>query len=142
MKRIMILSAFLVGTGLVSACQAERAVAALPACTPDSPPPALFMVGDTDMTGRITEVFIDDAETADPSLRVSFDAVGTARLLDVTQRLQGSPIDVTAGGQLLASPVIQAPIPGGQVTLSGRFTTFELEDIAARIRPTCADPAD
>ncbi|BCW89311.1 Protein translocase subunit SecD [Alphaproteobacteria bacterium SO-S41] len=68
-------------------------------------------------------------------VRIIFTKEGAERLKDFTASCIGKPIAIVADGKLIAAPVVQEAITGGEVVITGVFTSTAAHDLAASIAP-------
>ncbi|MGX9293245.1 SecDF P1 head subdomain-containing protein [Tsukamurella paurometabola] len=63
------------------------------------------------------------------------DADATA-FADLTARTMGKQVAIAVGGRVLSAPVVNEPIRGGQVQVTGRFDERSAKDLAQRLQPS------
>jgi len=51
-----------------------------------------------------------------------------------TQESLGKQLAIIVDGQVLLAPVLQSPIPGGQIAITGNYSTEEVQAIAAKLQ--------
>ncbi|WP_306044392.1 hypothetical protein [Nioella sp. MMSF_3534] len=68
-----------------------------------------------------------------PQLELSFDASGATLFAEITAAHIGQEMDLVVCDQVLMSPVIQEPITGGQIVITGNFTVDETTLLASQI---------
>lgn len=68
-----------------------------------------------------------------PQLELSFDDSGAALFAEITAAHIGEAMDLVVCDQVLMSPVIQEPITGGQIVITGSFTSDETTLLASQI---------
>ena len=70
---------------------------------------------------------------------------GRQQLKDATTQYQGQRIGIVSGGRLITAPMVNEPISGGRVEISGAFTETTartLADIFMKgVKPETTDPA-
>ena len=75
-----------------------------------------------------------DQRTNEPVVSFRFDSVGARRFGNVTKTNVGKPFAIVLDGKVISAPVIREPILGGSGQISGRFTSFEAQDLALLLR--------
>lgn len=65
------------------------------------------------------------------SIRVALTDEGARKFADLTRKLVGKRLAITANNRLLSAPVVQQPITGGYIQISGNMTKKEAEEIIA-----------
>lgn len=68
-----------------------------------------------------------------PQVILQFDDTGAKMFEDLTRKNVGQQVGIFLDNQLISSPVIQEPIPGGQATISGKFTATEARDLVRNL---------
>ncbi|HCR52395.1 TPA: protein translocase subunit SecD [Candidatus Kaiserbacteria bacterium] len=68
-----------------------------------------------------------------PEVILNFNSDGAKLFEKLTSENVGQQLAIFLDGQLISSPVIQEPIPGGQATISGRFTATEARDLVRNL---------
>ena len=113
------------------------AVAAI--CRPEGVAPADLMIGDLSFTlGSYNIAAVPDA-IGRPSLVIRFDPYNAQRLATVTETHIGKALDFKVDGDVLMSPVVMETITGGEVIVSGDFSTSDLEVLAERLSLPCPE---
>lgn len=69
-----------------------------------------------------------------PAINIRLSEAARARFAEVSKASIGKRIAIIAGGRILAAPVVQSEIPGGELTISGSFTQEETQAIAERMQ--------
>lgn len=113
----------------------DRIVVDLPGADPDR---ALEVIGRTakleflDPDGQVivTGAQLVRAQAAfdalgEPIVTLQFDAEGSRRFREATERLIGQPISIALDGEILTSPVVNEVIPSGEAQISGGFSSLE-----------------
>ncbi|KQV83634.1 protein translocase subunit SecDF [Rhizobium sp. Root1220] len=106
-------------------------------------PPVPYLVDRTDfVTGKnIVDVQSSvDAETQAVSISYKLDAAGTERLAQMTRQNIGRHLAILFDDQVMAAPLISAPILGGSGSIPVSFTEEGAQDLALMLR-TGALPA-
>ena len=62
-----------------------------------------------------------------------FNEKGTRRLASITRTNVGRRLAIIIGGELNSAPIVRSEIPGGKVTISGRFTPEEATNLVTKI---------
>ncbi len=73
------------------------------------------------------------AGLSSPQVILSFDSKGAELFEKITRENVGKQLAIFLDGQIISSPVIQEAIPGGQATISGRFTATEARDLVRNL---------
>ena len=68
-----------------------------------------------------------------PRIGLSLNAEGSKKFADLTERNIGRQLAVLIDGKLCCSPLIRAPISGGEIAITGSFTPEELDAIVKRL---------
>ncbi|TBX15999.1 SecDF P1 head subdomain-containing protein [Nioella sediminis] len=68
-----------------------------------------------------------------PQLELTFDDSAAALFAEITTTHQGQEMELVVCDQVLMAPVIQEPILGGQIVVSGNFTQDEMSRYANQI---------
>lgn len=107
-------------------------------CRPEGVEPASLSIGPLDFEPGdvIVEVGIDES-SGKPVLFFGFTEEAAESLARVTTELVGQPVPVVIDGDTVMSPIVQAPILGGSMQLTGMFSKAELDDLAERLSPPC-----
>ncbi len=84
-----------------------------------------------DITGADIGV---DRYTDDPIVIVNFSSGAARRFGALTAKNVGQTLPIFLNGKLLSCPVINEPISGGEVQISGGLSQTEVEDIASAIK--------
>ncbi len=71
---------------------------------------------------------------AEPVVCLTFNLEGTAKFADVTKEYIGQELPMLLDGEIIASPVINAPITTGEAIVSGFDSMEEAIAVAARIQ--------
>lgn len=66
-------------------------------------------------------------------IMLTLDPKAAARLEALSRAHLAKPLAVTLDGKTLAEPIVQEPIAGGVLTITGGFTLAEAEALAKRI---------
>lgn len=73
------------------------------------------------------------AGLATPQVILNFDSDGAELFEKITSENVGQRLAIFLDGQPISEPVIQEAIPGGQATISGRFTAPEARDLVRNL---------
>lgn len=73
------------------------------------------------------------AGLSSPQIILNFNSEGGKLFEKITTENVGKQLGIFLDGQLISSPVIQEPIPGGQATITGRFTPAEARDLVRNL---------
>ncbi|MDO8231920.1 MAG: protein translocase subunit SecD [bacterium] len=68
-----------------------------------------------------------------PQVILNFNPEGAKLFEKITSENVGQPLAIFLDGQPISVPVIQEAIPGGQATISGRFTAAEARDLVRNL---------
>ncbi|WP_420396428.1 SecDF P1 head subdomain-containing protein [Nioella sp.] len=68
-----------------------------------------------------------------PQLELTFDDSAAALFAEITTTHQGQQMELVVCDQVLMAPVIQEPITGGQIVVTGSFTQDEISHYANQI---------
>ena len=68
-----------------------------------------------------------------PEVILNFDSEGAKLFEKITSENVGTQLAIFLDGQPISSPVIQEVIPGGQATITGRFTATEARDLVRNL---------
>ncbi len=68
-----------------------------------------------------------------PVVNVRWSEEGRRTFADFTRQHVGQRVDLLVGEEVVTSPVVQAPLEGAQIQITGLATLSEAEDIARRI---------
>jgi preprotein translocase subunit SecD len=74
-----------------------------------------------------------EAVSHSPMIEVVLTEKGRKAFADITRQSVGKRLAIVVDGKLLAAPRIEMEIPGGRALITGRFSTQEASDLAARI---------
>lgn len=80
-----------------------------------------------------TAKVVVDPLTGFNQLELNLTPAGQQDIAAFTAANVGRTVDVTIDGKLITSPVIQTPIVGPSLMLTGNFTTAELQDMANQL---------
>lgn len=83
-----------------------------------------------------TQIGFDDFERR-PTLAMGFDDEAARELAELTTRHIGERVIVTLEGQVVTDPIIQEPITGGSIVITGVDTVAEIERIERAARGRC-----
>jgi preprotein translocase subunit SecD len=75
-----------------------------------------------------------DSATNEPCVNVRWDDAGTARWANITTRYLNRRIALVMDDRLLTAPVVNTPILGGSVQITGSFTLGSANELAALLR--------
>ena len=68
-----------------------------------------------------------------PAIQIRLGSEATRRFADLTRRNIGRRLEIVIDGKVVASPVVQQAIRGGNILLSGSFTEQEAKKIADQL---------
>lgn len=68
-----------------------------------------------------------------PQVILNFDSEGAALFEKITSENIGQTLAIFLDGQPISQPTIQEAIPGGQATITGRFTAVEARDLVRNL---------
>jgi preprotein translocase subunit SecD len=87
------------------------------------------------LTGEtLTDAKADFDQYNKPIVSFVLDAVGARKFGDVTKANTGKRFAIILDGQVVSAPVINEPIYGGKVQITGRFTVEEATNLALLLR--------
>ncbi len=96
--------------------------------------------------GRLRGDLITDARAGldpnsnQPVVNIQFDDEGTRKFASMSRDNVGRPIAIVLDGEVLTTPIVNEPILGGALQISGQFTWEEAEQLAIALQ-TGALPA-
>lgn len=73
------------------------------------------------------------AGLASPQVILTFNSDGAKLFEKITQDNVGQTLAIFLDGQPISTPVIKEPIPGGQATISGKFSATEARDLVRNL---------
>lgn len=73
------------------------------------------------------------AGLASPQVLLNFNEEGARLFEKITSENVGQPLAIFLDGQPISMPIIQQAIPGGQATITGRFTAAEARDLVRNL---------
>ena len=85
-----------------------------------------------DHTG-VKEASVQQTVPGQPEIGVIFNEEGTRRFAAITRTNVGRRLAIIIGGELNSAPIVRSEIPGGKVTISGRFTPEEATNLVTKI---------
>ena len=74
-----------------------------------------------------------DQRTGVPQISLQFDAEGTKKFADITQRNIGKRVAIFLDGQILSAPTVQTAITDGRAVITGQFTVQEAKELVTRL---------
>ncbi|TSC70096.1 MAG: preprotein translocase subunit SecD [Parcubacteria group bacterium Gr01-1014_49] len=98
-----------------------------------------FVYAPTGLTGRyLSNASLQfgsgaTAGLATPQVVLNFNEAGAELFKKITTENVGRQLAIFLDGQPISAPVIQEPIPGGQATISGRFSATEARDLVRNL---------
>ena len=93
--------------------------------------PALYLKAATLTNTAIEDARYGDDHTGLPAIHVRLTADAAGAFSDMTSRLIGERIAIVFEGGIITDPVVQTPILGGAMMITGDFEGEEAEDIAS-----------
>jgi len=90
---------------------------------------------DTDLTGanlRRAEVQFDQ-NTGEPQVSIQFDADGTKKFADLTQKNLQKPLAIELDGEIISAPTVQTVIENGEAVITGKFDIQEAKKLAIEL---------
>ena len=75
-----------------------------------------------------------DSRSNEPIVNFKFNVRGAARFAQATSENVGRPMAIVLDNEVISSPRILQPIPGGQGQISGRFTVPQANDLSVLLR--------
>ena len=73
-------------------------------------------------------------ENGYPYISVTLNEEGTKKFHLLTQENIGKPIAIVIDKHIVVSPTVQAPIPGGKIQISGRFSEEEIDQMINKLK--------
>ena len=107
-------------------------------CRPDATPAGVLSIGPLEFQGDQVDAFIEDSDFG-PILQLRLQSEAAQSLAELTEATLGQPLPLSVDGRVLMSPVVQEVIRDGALSVSGRFSRAELEQIAIRFADACGD---
>ncbi len=123
------------GLGLVG-CSGLAPEAATP-CRPANIAPASLGIGPLTFQPGDMEVSVVTGSAGRPALKIMLNEAGTTALAEVTEANVGEPLDLKIDGEVKISPVVQQPILGGRLEVTGYLDRASVEADVERLRPAC-----
>ena len=74
-----------------------------------------------------------DEFTQMPVVNLTFDNQGAAKLAQLTTQNVGRQMAIVIDGEVISAPILQEPILGGNLMISGGFTADEAQQLAAAL---------
>ncbi len=71
-----------------------------------------------------------DPNSNQPVINIQFDDEGTRKFASMSRENVGRPIAIVLDGEVLSTPIVNEPILGGALQVSGQFTWEEAEQLA------------
>jgi|GEM_PF-1557222 len=90
----------------------------------------------------IANAYLDYSYTAYPSIQIAFKEEGKTKFEKATARNINKPLLIVLNGDLLMAPVVLDVIAGGNVTISGSFSTEEAQAIVAYLNGSANRPSN
>jgi preprotein translocase subunit SecD len=75
-----------------------------------------------------------DEFSAEPVVVITFAKQAANRLKHLTAKMVGQTMPMFLDGALLACPIVNEPISGGEIQISGGFSAAEAQMLAAKLR--------
>lgn len=91
------------------------------------------MILDVDDIESVQIQKFDPSSSIDYSILFTFTDEGAQKFADFTTQHEGEVINVTVDGEIISSPVINAPITDGVAVIEGNFTAEEVTVILNKI---------
>ena len=85
-----------------------------------------------DHTG-VKEASVQQTVPGQIEIGVVFNEKGTRRFAEITRTNVGRRLAIIISGELYSAPIVRSEIPGGKVTISGRFTPEEATNLVTKI---------
>lgn len=109
-----------------------------PLCRPADVPAGKLEIGGMAFEEPLDSIAVIE-EYGNPALEIQFGDQDAAAFTQLTSDRIGLTLEFSLDGEVLMAPRLMDPILGGNVRVSGNFTRAELEDIAVRLAPPCAE---
>lgn len=74
-----------------------------------------------------------DQRTGVPQIALQFDAEGTKKFAEITQRSVGKRVAIFLDGQILSAPTVQTAITDGKAVITGQFNVQEAKELVTRL---------
>ncbi|MBI4363769.1 MAG: protein translocase subunit SecD [Candidatus Doudnabacteria bacterium] len=74
-----------------------------------------------------------DQRTGAPQITLQFDAEGTKKFADITQRNINKRVAIFLDGQILSAPTVQTAITDGRAVITGQFSIDEAKELVTRL---------
>ena len=90
----------------------------------------------TDLTGADlkTAAVGFNQQTGEPEVNLTFNAEGSRKFSEITQRNVGQIVPIVLDGTPISSPRIQEAITGGEAQISGGFTTDDAKELVVQLK--------
>ena len=89
----------------------------------------------TDLTGKeFKRASLEfEQRTGAPQISLQFDAEGTKKFADITQRNIGKRVAIFLDGEILSAPTVQTAITDGRAVITGQFGIDEAKELVTRL---------
>ncbi|MGE5392935.1 MAG: protein translocase subunit SecD [Candidatus Saccharibacteria bacterium] len=74
-----------------------------------------------------------DQKTGAPQISLQFDAEGTKKFADITQKNIGKRVAIFLDGQILSAPTVESAITDGRAVITGQFTVQDAKELVTRL---------
>jgi len=81
----------------------------------------------------VKEASVQQRVPGQPEIGLVFNEKGTRRFAAITRTNVGRRLAIIITGELYSAPIVRSEIPGGKVTISGRFTPEEATNLVTKI---------
>ena len=81
----------------------------------------------------VKEASVQQTVPGQIEIGVVFNEKGTRRFAEITRTNVGRRLAIIITGELYSAPIVRSEIPGGKVTISGRFTPEEATNLVTKI---------
>jgi len=81
----------------------------------------------------VKEASVEQTVPGQPEIGLVFNEKGTRRFAAITRTNVGRRLAIIISGELYSAPIVRSEIPGGKVTISGRFTPEEATNLVTKI---------
>lgn len=74
-----------------------------------------------------------DQRTGAPQISLQFDAEGTKKFAEITQRNLNKSVAIFLDGQVISAPTVQTVITDGKAVITGQFTLQQAKELVTRL---------
>lgn len=107
-------------------------------CRPEGVAPSSLAIGPLEFTAEDdVDVTVENDMYGGYVLHISLPDEGAAALAEVTEQSLGQPLALKINGETVSSPVVQEPILGGKLQVTGAFSREEVAAMAQGFAEPC-----